>query len=214
MDTSPRSGQIFSLDACKALRPWFAGDEGRTLTLWHVPSRFEWGVQRRAHDVATSLRVSRGPRPRTSQGFFKSALDSLAQTEWHDLFEQASYRGRQFLDLKGPRDKPLKPSTHKGGPWLSRVVGSITACARSCRGITGHAPLGEFCRRFHLEGPTECRCRWWNPVLQTRDHVLRVCLLFEREHHRQAPVSIKDWTESLKVNPAAFAFPPREWDPG
>ena len=63
LDTSPRSGQIFSLDICKALRPWFAGDEGCTLTLWHVPSRFEWGVQRKAHDVATSLRVSWGRSP-------------------------------------------------------------------------------------------------------------------------------------------------------
>jgi hypothetical protein len=36
LDTSPHSGQIFSLDACKALRPWFAGDETHTLTMWHV----------------------------------------------------------------------------------------------------------------------------------------------------------------------------------
>jgi hypothetical protein len=55
LDTSPRSGQIFSLDACKALRPWFAGDETHTLTMCHVPSRWEWGVHKKAHDAAASI---------------------------------------------------------------------------------------------------------------------------------------------------------------
>ena len=105
------------------------------------------------------------------------------QTEWHTVFEQVSYRGRQFLDLKGPRDKPLKPMTHKGGPWLSKMAGSITTFACSCQGITGHTPIGEFCHCFHLDGPVKCRCRWWNPVLQMRNHVLWVCPLFEQEHH-------------------------------
>ena len=118
------------------------------------------------------------------------------------------------MDLKGPKDKPLKPTTHKGGPWLSKVADSVTTCAHSCWGITSHTPLGEFRQRFHLEGPIECRCRWWSPVLQTRDHVLWVCPLYKREHHRQAPASIEGWTEFLMANPAAFAFPPRKWDPG
>ena len=61
LNMSPWSRQIFSLDVCKTLHPWFAGDVGHTLTLWHIPSRFEWGVQRRAHDVVTSLRVGQGP---------------------------------------------------------------------------------------------------------------------------------------------------------
>jgi hypothetical protein len=69
LDPVPRSGQIFSLDACKALRPWFAEGEARTLTLWHVPSCWEWGVHKKAHDAAASVRVGAGLRPRTSPDF-------------------------------------------------------------------------------------------------------------------------------------------------
>jgi hypothetical protein len=42
LDLSPHSGQVFSLDACHALHPWFEGDVHRTLTLWYTPSRLEW----------------------------------------------------------------------------------------------------------------------------------------------------------------------------
>jgi hypothetical protein len=216
LDSSPHLGQVFSLDACKVLRPWFEGDTCRTLALWYTPSRFEWCVHKKAHDVATSLRISRGPRPRTSQDFKLALLNKEALHEWHSLFKQGSYRGKWFLDLNGPKDKPLKPMTHKGGPWLRHLGHTCPGFARSCRGITGHAPIGEFRQRFHLDGDIYCRCMWWRqtPVLQTRDHLLRVCSLVEREHARQAPVSIEDWYHLLVVNTMLFAFPPREWDPG
>jgi hypothetical protein len=144
LDSSPRSGQIFSLDACKALRPWFEGDTSRTLTLWHTPSRFEWRIHKKAHDVAMSLRISRGLRPWTSQDFKLAFLDEEALREWHSLFKQGAYRGKRFLDLNGPKDKPLKPMTHKGGPWLRRLGHTCPGFARSCHGITGHAPMGSF----------------------------------------------------------------------
>jgi hypothetical protein len=56
---------MFSLDACRAICPWFAKDEAHTLTLWHVPSRWEWGVHKKAHDTAASIQVGAGLRPHT-----------------------------------------------------------------------------------------------------------------------------------------------------
>jgi hypothetical protein len=217
LDPAPRSGQVFSLDVCKAVRPWLAGDANRTVSLWHVPSRFEWGVHQKAHDVATSFRISLGVRPRTSKDFLSAGLDESAVKEWHELFKQPGYRGASFLDLNGPKDKPLKPSTHKCGPWMRKSDFTCPGFARSCRGITNHAPIGEYRRRFHLEGVQRCPCaflRGRRAPLQTRDHILRVCSLYERSHDQQAPLSIEEWYQFLKANPLAMAFPPREWDPG
>jgi hypothetical protein len=64
-----RSGQIFSLDCCRAVGPWLAGDPERSVHLWFVPSRMEWGAQKAAHDVVVSLKIAVGRRPRTSRDF-------------------------------------------------------------------------------------------------------------------------------------------------
>jgi ribonuclease HI len=184
LNLSPCSGQVFSLDACKALCLWFEGDACCTLTLWHTPSRFKWHVHKKAHDVAMSLRISRGPHPWMSQDFKLAILDEEALCEWHSLFKQGSYRGRQFLDLNGPRDKPLKPMTHKGGLWLCHLGHTCPGFTHSCHSITGHTPIGEFHQCFHLDSDFHCWCMWWrqNPVLQTRDHLLHVCSLVKRKH--------------------------------
>jgi hypothetical protein len=79
LDTSPQSGQIFSLDACKALRPWFAGDGDRSLTMWHVPSCWERGMHKKAHDAAASVKIYVGARPQTSRDFW------LAEDDTHCL---------------------------------------------------------------------------------------------------------------------------------
>jgi hypothetical protein len=40
-DVELRSGQIFFLNACRAVGPWLAGDPDRSVHLWFVPSRLE-----------------------------------------------------------------------------------------------------------------------------------------------------------------------------
>jgi Reverse transcriptase-like len=65
----PCLGQVFSLDASKAIRPWFAEDEAHTLTLWHIPSQWGWEVHKKAHDAAASVQVGVGPCPHTSHDF-------------------------------------------------------------------------------------------------------------------------------------------------
>jgi hypothetical protein len=41
-DTCVRSGQIFSLDACRMIRLWLELDESHSISLWFVPSKLEW----------------------------------------------------------------------------------------------------------------------------------------------------------------------------
>ena len=94
-DTRVRSGQVFSLDACKSVHPWLSGDDGRRILLMQVPSRLEWGVQKKAHDAAKAVpRISVGPHPRTSIDFLLAKADRLAEGDWHELWKQGSYRGQ------------------------------------------------------------------------------------------------------------------------
>jgi hypothetical protein len=86
LDCSTCSGQIFSLDACRSVRPWFTEDPTHTITAWFVPSRLEWKVQRIAHNVAKSLRVAAGACPRCSLDFLKTASDESAFKDWQGLF--------------------------------------------------------------------------------------------------------------------------------
>jgi hypothetical protein len=37
-----QSGQIFSLDCCRAVGPWLAGDPERSVHLWFMPSHMEF----------------------------------------------------------------------------------------------------------------------------------------------------------------------------
>jgi hypothetical protein len=211
-----RSGQIFSLDCCRAIRPWLAGDVNRKITLWHVPARLEWGVHQKAHDVATSVKVSVGSRPRTSRDFLLLASDKKASSDWHAGFSSPAYRGRQFLDLVGPGGKHILPSTHKGGPWLSGMEEeSVTTFSRLCRGITGHAPIGEYRRRFNIDGPIHCDCS--HGVVQTRDHLQGACRLVERPYRHKKPRSVSEFYATLGLNVGLYAFshtPRLMWDPG
>ena len=116
------------------------------------------------------------------------------------------------MSLKGPKGKPLMPSTRKDGPWLRTLGPDNSLVARAGRGITGHAPTGEYCQRFNIPGQIECSC--YHASVLSMEHILRLCPWYWREHWRQAPDDIEGYLEFLRRNPMAVSFPPREWDPG
>jgi hypothetical protein len=217
LDTSPRSGQIFSLDACKALRPWFAGDGGRSLTMWHVPSRWEWGVHKKAHNAAASVKISVGARPWTSRDFWLAEVDTHSSRDWHSRFCEPAYQGQNFLDLEGSKkNSSLLPSTLKGGPWMQAMGTATSSFARLCRCVINHAPLWVYWMRFNIAGPVACDCPLDVPV-QTRDHVLRVCPRYKWEKHRLWVRQLPQLVALLNGNPTLGLFAtalPREWDPG
>jgi hypothetical protein len=216
-DVELRSGQIFSLDACRAVGPWLAGDPDRSIHLWFVPSRLEWGVQKQAHDAAVALKIAVGRRPRTSRDFMLQRFDVEATKAWHEKFKDPSYRGHSFLDLKGSKGRPLQPSTCKGGPWMFESAFSTAAFSRLCRCITGHAPLGEYCLRFKLHGVVRCLCqRGLYGPLETRGHALYVCRLQTQPNPVTALDTIPSLSKFIEVNPSFCMFAPSTvaWDPG
>ena len=231
-DTRICSGQVFSLNACKSVRPWFSRDDGCWILLMQVPSRLEWGMQKEAHDTAKAVpRISVGPRLRTSIDFLLAKADRLAEKDWHRLWQQSSYRGQSVYPIEESRGKPLLPSTRKGGPWLKYVGYDSALTVHSNRVLCSHAPIGEYRRRFHLAGDIYCRCAH-RPV-QTQDHLLRVFPGMTRKEHRRvfpgmtckehrcAPSDWEEWVLMLKVNSLLGAFPPtlplveeEGWGPG
>jgi hypothetical protein len=210
-----RSEQIFSLDCCHAIRPWLAGDVNRKITLWHVPAWRKWGVHQKAHNVATSFKVSVGSHPQTSHDFLLLSSDKKASADWHTGFSSPVYRGKQFLNLVGLGGKHVLPSTHKGGTWLSGMEEeSVTTFSHLCRGITGHAPIGEYRRRFNINGPIHCMCL--HGMVQTCNHLQGACHMVECPYHHKKPKSISEFYATLGLNVWLYTFthtPRLMWDP-
>jgi hypothetical protein len=211
-----RLGQIFSLDSCHAVGPWLAGDPERSVHLWFVPSRMEWGAQKAAHDAVVSLKIAVGRCPRTSRDFLLHRANVEASKDWCELFKDPSYCGHSFLDLLNSRDRPLQPSTRKGRPWLSESWVGTSTFSRLCHCITGHAPLGAYRQRFNIGGAIHCPCHVGHGILETRSHALHSCPRWRRANPQSALDNIPTLTKFVQTNTAfcAVVHSQLAWDPG
>jgi hypothetical protein len=211
-----RLGQIFSLDCCHAVGPWLAGDPECSVHLWFVPSRMEWGVQKAAHDIVVSLKIGMGRCPWTSRDFLRQHADVEASKDWCELFKDPSYRGHGFLDLKNSRDRPIQPSTRKGGPWLSDSRVGTSTFSRLCRCITGHAPLGAYRQRFNISGNVHCPCHVGHGILETRSHALHSCPRWKHSNPYSSLDTVPTLTKFVQSNVAFCVIMHSRlvWDPG
>jgi hypothetical protein len=77
------------------------------------------------------------------------------------------------------------PPTTRPSRFLRDFTGKRTVSSRITQVISGHAFLGEYYRRFVPTEPVACPC---GAILQTREHILRECHLFNhaRHHLREA----------------------------
>jgi hypothetical protein len=214
-DSLPAVESLCSLDCCRALGPWLAGDPDRSVH-WFVPSRMEWGAQKAAHDDVVSLKIAVGRRPRTSRDFLRQRADVAASKDWCELFKDPSYRGHSFLDLLNSKDKPLQPSTRKGGPWLFESRVGPSTFSRLCRCITGHAPLGAYRQRFNVSGPIHCSCRVGHGILETRSHALHSCPRWKHPGLHSLLDTVPTLTKFVQSNATFCAIerPRLAWDPG
>jgi len=207
LDPSSHLGQGLSLAACSALCQWFMEDYWHILHLWHVPSKEEWKIHHEAHKAAKAAQIPLHPSCRVSFDFVCAAKEMAYQKEWHKDFSDPVKQGRNFLELVGLNRKPLKPTTSKGGAWsLFLASGSNLMTARACRATVGHAPMGEYHLCFHPGELTHC----WCPLhpLQTRDHILHVCLRAVHEVDQEPPFLWFEVLEFCKLNDWVFNFPP------
>jgi len=97
VDPLVHSGQGHSLAVCRTLMAWLGKDPDCRVFFIQVPSKLEWNIHKEAHDFATSLIQPAGPRPATSLDSVRKAVTKRSQESWTRLFQEADYRGHNFL---------------------------------------------------------------------------------------------------------------------
>jgi hypothetical protein len=215
VDPTVHSGQEHSLDACKTLRTWLSVRCERRIDFVETPSKLKWGLQHRAHDHARSLPpVPAGVRPATSLDYVRKGVTDSALDAWTTMSKDREYLGSQFLTLRDPKGKPVRPSYANGGTWLRYVNDDNALCARFTRVVLNHAPIGEYYRRFNIHGHDTHECECGCPM-QTRHHIFTQCGVLDTQD--RDPRFILELVGFLVDNPIAFAFgfqyaPPREGD--
>ena len=136
----------------------------------------------------------------------------LAPDSWVSMFQHPKYRGFHLLDLKG-KGVPLQPMYLKnGGPWLASFGESLSMMTRATRCVTGHAPSGEYRRRFFPGEPFWCLDCPTGPV-QTRGHILNHCKRYTRVDGVYYPMDSVELVDFLRTNESAFSFADAPLDP-
>jgi len=118
------------------------------------------------------------------------------------MFEDPSYKGRNFFHLERLDGDALKPTYINGGVWLSPVGGNLSVAMRLFRCILNHAPIGLYYERFNIPEPLACDCSF---QCQDRDHVLLSCNKHKRKVNWR-PHYLKDVVNFLEENPSVFSF--------
>ena len=176
--------------------------EGCSITFVEVPSQLEWNIHQEAHAFATSLLpVAAGRRPASTLDSVRKRVTESALDSWKQLFRDPDYRGHHFLELQDHKGAVLQPTYTKGGTWLHWLNRDNPLCARACRAILNHAPIGDYYCRFNIQEPFSCTCHWMR--LQTRVHLFECCPCLET---RRTPVYLKEFIRYLERNLSAFAF--------
>ncbi|KAK1234618.1 hypothetical protein PQX77_002173 [Marasmius sp. AFHP31] len=139
VDPSLHSGQAHSLVVCKALNEWLLEDDDHEIKFVEVPSSAKCA-------------------PQTSLDYLCKKATDACQDAWVTRFQEAKYKGGQFLELNDLKGKPLQPKYTSGGTWLLYIGRTNSLTSRVIRCITNHAPVGEYYCRFHISESEDCRC--------------------------------------------------------
>jgi hypothetical protein len=159
VDPSVHSEQAHSLAVCKALATWLSEVGDRAIEFVQTPSKLQWGLQYTAHTCARDLPpVLTGRRPATSLDYMRKSITQSALDSWTTAFQDEKYHGSWFLQLKDTKGNALTPTYANGGTWLKSVGEETKLCARMCRTILDHAPIGDYYCRFNIPEEHSCSC--------------------------------------------------------
>ena len=115
------------------------------------------------------------------------------------------YLGHNFLRLREPNGKQIRPMYSNGGAYLRWVNHENTLCARYTRAILNHAPLGDYMHRFNIPGYDTHECECGCPGRQqNRHHIFTWCGVLLTNN--SDPRFIQELVDYLEENPKAFAF--------
>ncbi|KAK1219358.1 hypothetical protein PQX77_017933 [Marasmius sp. AFHP31] len=151
VDPSLHSGQAHSLAVCKALNEWLLEDDDREIKFVEVPSSAKWSVHHSAHLFVRGLPpVGAGNAPQTSLDYLRKKATDACQDAWVTRFQEAKYKGGQFLELDDLKGKPLQPKYTSGGTWLPHIgrTNSLTSRVYQVGGaaLSAHRRLAQWVR--------------------------------------------------------------------
>src|SRR4029077_19663510 len=112
-----------------------------------------------------------------------------------------------FTRFKVGRSTAL-PTHIEGGPWLSRVGNNNTLTAKLVRGITSHAPIGEYRRRIWKDPDKnnwKCSCGYHDESFY---HIYHCCYLWSNHCETfKDRSSLLCFIRFLQANPGVLQFP-------
>ncbi|KAK1223556.1 hypothetical protein PQX77_013570 [Marasmius sp. AFHP31] len=101
---------------CKALNEWLLDDNDREIKFVEVPSSAKWSVHHSAHLFVRGLPpVGAGSALQTSLDYLRKKAMDTCRDAWVTRFQEAKYKGGQFLELNDLKGKPLQPKYTSGG---------------------------------------------------------------------------------------------------
>ena len=163
MSNHPKQGHTIAIS--RSLRPFLSRDPANSIQFWDCPSEDKWPLHYKVDQQAKSHLIPvRHPNKESWEFCRQSECKDLTK-EWQMLFENAPYKGSQFLDTYNDDGHLIIPSYTKGGSWLNTIGISNSICARATRLITNHAPIGEYKARFFPREVNSCPCN--NTQLET-----------------------------------------------
>ena len=159
MDPSIHSAQECALEILFLITPWV--EQGnKQIYFHHVPDSEDYMFMphRLVHNLALSTKIeARFSAPR-SLAFDKKQITDDILRDWGILLRDPKYTGRHFQHPRWSanwrehhRAKRMAPSHLKGGTWLKDTGHSVSLTAQMVRGLTSHAPIGQYRHRFKFQ---------------------------------------------------------------
>ena len=213
LDPSIHSAQLYVLESLSVLSPWMEENANHRLLLHHV---FE--PHRAVHHLAISTKIEAGRAPARTIAFStKQIMDSI-MSDWANQFQLSQYVGQHFMysrwsvrRLDHAKAKHIAPLHLNSGTWLKDVGHSSLLIAQMVRGLTSHAPIGHYRKRFKVGNQNESCPHCEGGPVETFQHILFKCL-----RHLTQPPDMPNFTKATPYwehfgkftmdNPMAYAF--------
>ena len=174
LDPSIHAAQMCAIMACSRLRTFLQRSPEHHICIHWCPSHLgihpNEFVDERAKEA---LRLE--PSNIVSLSAARSRVVERMHAAWRSQAARPAYRGHHLMV---PEAYYAKLShTSRGNPFLKAAGADSRLFARLTRFLTGHAPIGDFRDRFHLDGPVDCLCG--HPT-ESIHHIVWECPLWIR----------------------------------
>ncbi|CAK5283362.1 unnamed protein product [Mycena citricolor] len=168
-DPKPQARQLYAHQFHKAICGFLKGDPQRTVEIAWSPGHCNIEGNERADKLAKSGTKLAAPTLTTRAFTLRQSKERIQHAwrwEWKRKLKSGHYAKANRIP---PSLKPTQHFTELSRQW--ELFGRVIQCR------TGHGYLGKFYQRFNIPEDVDCPC---GEPIQTQDHVLRWCPLYNK----------------------------------